>query len=241
MAARASHLSCARRFLRNSAGPAGKKLYRKSAYWMLLAINKMLVLATDMGLEQFTLAEDTADGASSKFEFPRRLLSIAADQCSVGLSACTFLLSLPVAVNFNMDMPHRFHNNDLGGLRAAGCWEIVLLLRLVWNVHYGPFKSGAWLLKLRESMAEYGSSVCSDDCPLFRRFAWFVARERNETDHAHNQEWLCELWEEFTNASLLRNKGPHMAVCRWFSACDCFRYWRGLRWLRAVLLLYVGA
>ena len=69
----------------------------------------------------FTLADDTAERDILEFRVPEAFAQHCRGPVFRGFVRLRVLVVVPpVTVNVHMDMPHRFHNNDMGGLRAAG-------------------------------------------------------------------------------------------------------------------------
>ena len=110
------HTSARRRFLQGgTSGPDIETLHHNATVWWLKSLDRALRICTGAGLEQFAsarspISDETRANMHDLFgdSAPRRYLAIAADQCSVGLSATTFLDQiLHLRTEMVMDVPHR--------------------------------------------------------------------------------------------------------------------------------------
>eukprot|EP00974_Lingulodinium_polyedra_P097413 9441257-Lingulodinium_polyedra.AAC.1 len=124
------------------------------------ALNAVLVTCTGRGMEQFS-SEHTPSAspqwmAVDPSDPVPRVLTVPADQHSVGVAAGAFLTKhLHTFTEVMLDPHHRFWNNDKNALTECGEWEVVLVYTMMLNLNVGPFESQKWHRELEESTAEY--------------------------------------------------------------------------------------
>jgi hypothetical protein len=247
-----------RRFLDHEGlekGDIPAKLHRRPTYSYLLSLDHILKLLTGQGLERFAKPLAAPDAVTMQQAMPGALqgnlgtkplaleqtpvLSVAMDQCSVGVSAasfCNFHLGLRVEPIY--DPAHRTWNSERAGLISAGFFEMVLLFTLPYNLNYGPWLGSAWWRHIQGAAREYKSQAGAIDDPLFRRFLPKIAADRMEGDMVTDPLWVQERWADLGRTRATESKGPKMALCRWYSFQDCFRYWDPHHHTRLLCMLY---
>lgn len=119
-AARELWAAACRRFLRCEDGGGAKsdKVHRASTYWWLMSIDHALRILT--GHEQLAadgspLSADARQHLADSLgaDWPRRRLSVVADQCVVGVSAMTYADQvLGIKAGLIAGMPHRRWNSE---------------------------------------------------------------------------------------------------------------------------------
>lgn len=126
------------------------KLYRKSAYHILCALDSMLLFASGRGVSDFramgasvgsssysSSASIHAPGQSPDFGLT---LCLCVDQGSDGWAAAMWLLYVAsVRLLLFFDPSHRNWNDLKMAISSAGLWDAVLLWGVVFSVNYGPF------------------------------------------------------------------------------------------------------
>lgn len=218
---------------------AHEKFYRRASYWFMQSLQKVFVLLTGSGLEQFaTRATPTSRAAvrtacrkqpleSLREQYPPdaigKTLAVAVDQCSVGLAALTYMDKvLHLKVEGLWDPFHRYWNNEKLGIAHAKWWDIVLLYACPFNINFGPFSGAGWLNQLQGVLKEYTESVGSVEDALFNRFLPSIARDRQEEHLLSDDSWVRRVWLSLQAGEPFASKGPKMAFCRWASFVDCF-------------------
>lgn len=248
VAARERWEAACRKFLRADDDGAhdSSKMYRKSAYWFLMSIDHCLRIFTGHGLEQFATAESPLDptagatlGAALGDDWPKRRLSVAADQHSVGLSAMNFADQvMRLSTELIADMPHRRWNSEKNAITLSGGWETILFTTVFFNVGYGPWLSASWAGALEGARAEM-SRVAGEGCPLLAALMPAIAHDKGVPDRAYDADFRREVWSEIVDgAGPLARKGPRMNMCRWYGWWDCFDHWRKYWHQRLLIMLY---
>lgn len=182
--------------------------------------------------------EGVSDG---KFLVEGKFLSISLDQHSVGWSNCFFLKrGLRLNVIAIGDFAHKVWNDCKVALGRARMWEIILLSSILFNVNFGPWDGSKWWRTCQEAASEYFGRVGSSKCKLFLSMLPAIAHERSETHMMTDPQYAEDLWAELQSMEALQWKGPKMALCRWFSWHECYRFWQGRWTMRALVMLYWG-
>eukprot|EP00974_Lingulodinium_polyedra_P001494 140458-Lingulodinium_polyedra.AAC.1 len=145
---------------------------------------------------------------------------------------------MTLATESMWDPCHRYWNCDKDGLTDAGAWEVVLLFYFPFRINYGPWGTGKWAEVLAGARQEYAESVGSANCPLFRALLPRIALDRGEEHRLGDAGWEQEVWEAFGSALELGNKGPKLAMTRWYSWVDCWFFWDRLYTLRLLACIY---
>lgn len=228
-AARELWAAACRRFLRCEDGGGAKsdKVHRASTYWWLMSIDHALRILT--GHEQLAadgspLSADARQHLADSLgaDWPRRRLSVVADQCVVGVSAMTYADQvLGIKAGLIAGMPHRRWNSEKtrslpaeGGGRSSS--------PQFFNVGYGPWLSASWAGALNAARAEM-SQVAGVDCPLLTALLPAIARDKGMPDKAHDPSFRARVWAEISDSTgPLARKGPRMNMCRWYGWWDCF-------------------
>lgn len=134
-------------------GGAPAKLHRRPTYSYLPSLDHILKLLTGQGLERFAKPLAAPGAVTVRQAMPGALqgnlgtkplaleqtpvLSVAMDQCSVGVSAASFCnFHLGFRVEPICGPAHRTWNSERAGLISAGFFEMVLLFTLPYNLNY---------------------------------------------------------------------------------------------------------
>lgn len=236
--------SMLRRFSSDDGGceptATNRKFNRRASFWFMQALQHVLTILTGAGLEQFATSASPrcrahATGAAKKKSLVQlwdileqqgagaKTLIVAADQCSVGMTALTYMdRVLNLRVEAMWDPFHRYWNNEKLGISHAKWWDVVLLFACPFNINFGPFSGAGWLNQLQGCLREYASSIGNSDDPLFRRFLPAIAKDRKEEHLLGDERWVAERWASIEAGDAFATKGPKMAFCRWASFYDCF-------------------
>ena len=226
------------------------KLYRKSAYHILCALDSMLLFASGRGVSDFramgasvgsssssSSASTHAPGQSPDFGLT---LCLCVDQGSDGWAAAMWLLYVAsVRLLLFFDPSHRNWNDLKMAISSAGLWDAVLLWGVVFSVNYGPFESAGWWMQAKEAAKDY-SDHSSVDCPLLQALLPRIAKEsgcpERLGDPGYAQEVLDTLWAQ----RAFLQKGPKLALARWLSWMHCWSFWERQMGIRLLGLLYLG-
>ena len=121
-------------------GPELKKVERMSALHWLRSTQNVLVQTLGVGFSHFIL-EDGSQEAAVALGSDCPVLTLALDQCSVGLSASWFMqYVLQMSMIVLPDPSHGNHNDLQGAIRSCSSklWATVLRTTLAFNAIYGP-------------------------------------------------------------------------------------------------------
>lgn len=130
--------SACRTFLRCEDGGTVKseKMHRSSTFCWLLSVDHALRILIGNSLEQFARNDSPLPVGARKHledslgrggDWEHCRLAVAADQCSVGVSAMTYADQvLGINAELIADMPYRRWVSEKNALTAGGGWEIVL-------------------------------------------------------------------------------------------------------------------
>ena len=240
--------ACIRRFLGFEEGSAVSlpKTYRAATFRWLQAVDHALWCVTQMGLEQFAgqgakvtmMAPAQQESIAKLLAGSPRSCAIAADQMSVGPTGVTYLQSkdLDTFVDLLMDPPHRFWNSEKLGLLQGDAWEPVLLTTIPYNINEGPWHSAAFWAQLCAAKDAYLSSTNLAEDPLFLNFLPLIARDLGREHEVVSAALVADVASILRDSSQLSNKGPRLALCRWYSWVDSHEYWMSSHWLRALLM-----
>lgn len=95
-------------------------------------------------------------------------------------------------------------------------------------------------LTCQEAAPEYFGRAGSSKCKLFLPMLLAIAHERSESHIMTDPRYAEDLWAELQSMEALSWKGPKMALCRWFSWHECYRFWQGRSTMLALVMLYWG-
>lgn len=161
------------------------------------------------------------------------------DQCSVGLCASNFLRGqLKVCMEPLYDPSHRVFTDLLNSIKASGWFPLLLAMKLVYSVNYGPWDGARWWSEAKQSLADALESVGDGLHPLFEAFLPAIANDMGEVERRHDDGWANSVFQGLLSCPAVSSKGPHMAICRWMSWLQCSRYW-DLVWHRRLFALVI--
>lgn len=166
-------------------------------------------------------------------------LILQEDEGSVGYSLHWYLLYQQRLrfVHFR-DIYHREWNDVKLAIKSCGLWWAVLLSSVALNIHWGPWLTQAWFQKHKEGADEFFRK-CTPADPLFLHFYEELAREQGiEPDHTFDQK--ASLLKELHASDLFENKGPKVAINRWFSWMQAAREFDPKWTLHLLVSLVVG-
>lgn len=195
----------------------------------------MLVSCSGNGIAAFM--PDTAKPLSEQ-SVP--LLSVCIDQGSVGFSPMHYMLfGLQANCVLISNPSHRSWNDLKHSIKQSSLWECVVASGVAMNVGFGPFEGQAWWHQIVDAGVEY-SQVAGPHDPLYEHLLPKIAADRGESDMLLAPEYAEETFQVVVDSRLTQLKGPKLALCCWMSWLDCFKFWRPMRHLRLLLLLYIG-
>jgi hypothetical protein len=118
-------------------------------------------------------------------------------------------------------------------------WEVILATGVAMNVGFGPFDGQAWWHQMAEAAMEH-AEVAGKDCPLLAALLPKIAAERDELDMYVTTDYAKHIAEQIQQSRIMTEKGPKLALCRWMSWLDCYAFWKPLRSMRAICMVYIG-
>lgn len=224
-----------------------RAIQRRAAHWWIRCLHAMLIRMCGFGLDVFCSGETTeavralVGCTETEFLARGRILTVSLDQHSVGWASCFFLKRAPKLNIVGIgDFAHRVWNDCEVSLGRAGLWEVVLLSSVLFNINFGPYDGSKWWRTCQEAATEYFQKIGSPRCALFLSMVPSIAKERGEAHLVTEPNYAERLWEQMQSMECMQWKGPKMALCRWFSWHECYRFWRGCWSMRALIMLYWG-
>eukprot|EP00974_Lingulodinium_polyedra_P053391 5129326-Lingulodinium_polyedra.AAC.1 len=114
-----------------------------------------------------------------------------------------------------MDIFHREWNDVSLALQRAGCWSAVLLSTLAFNVPFGPWDGSAWWEKMKESAQDMQARDPWGG-PLFEALYEGICSDTGSFAPG-TEEHKRSLLQSLSTSDGFLQKGPHVALKRWFS------------------------
>ena len=138
------------------------------------------------------------------------------------------------------DPSHRVSNDARNAIAGAGLWHCVAMFRWICNVNYGPFEGCAFWRQQQEAAVKYVKSLKHGSCPLLAKLLPLIAQDRDELHLEHTPGYKGKIIDVLERGEAWAFKGPKMAMSRWFSFYDCFKYWDKHWHSRLAVLIYMG-
>jgi hypothetical protein len=208
------------------------RLLRVASWEWLCALDHMLVTCTGKGVAQFLPAGGP--------EAPLPVLAVTMDQGSVGFAPMHYLMyHLKANSVIVADPNHRCWNDVKNSIKQAGLWDAVLASGVAMNVGFGPFDGQAWWHEIAEAAMQH-AAVAGKSCPLLAAMLPKIAAERDEMEMLCDPGYAQYILDQIQEGRIMAVKGPKLALCRWMSWVDCYAFWRPIRSMRCLLLLYIG-
>ena len=129
-------------------------------------------------------------------------------------------MSCLLRVALMWDHNHRAWNDLQAALQSAGLWTIVLLWGIVFSMNFGPYDTGDWWRKSQEAAREYSSSA-QQDCPLLQHLLPRIAEEADCSHRLMEADYAREVASNLWDSKAFSQKGPRLAMSRWFSWFEC--------------------
>ena len=162
------------------------------------------------------------------------------DQCSIGICGINFLKKqLHLAVEPLYDSCHRISNDVWNGFVAAGVFHIVPIMKICWNLNWGPWDTAKWFRHAQESLASaLNSGAAGPLRAFFDSLLPAIARDMGNPAKIHEPGFGESLWSGLQKSPAVACKGPRMALCQWFSWYKAALFWDP-QWHQRTFILVV--
>ena len=201
---------------------------RQAALSHIRALDHQLVLALGIGLIAFVAASGVTDMdivlAYLMDGILPPTLSLHLDEGSPAYSMTWFLANrVDLRIVSIRDIFHREWNDMKLVLSDAHMWHIVVMLVVVYNMPHGPWDSGAWFNKLRDTAQTIAENMDSSN-PMFNAFYELICSDRGvpATGDPHHK---AQIWSTIFANNAFKVRGPKVSLRRWFGwieASDTF-------------------
>jgi len=193
------------------------KRHRSAAYAFLCAVQNMFSVSFNWPLTKFRALPSVYDDLNSDpYSWPSLRLSL--DRGSDGRAALFFLMySLVFKLNIEAiwDASHDVARDVEGAVADIGCFHLITLILVVWNLPFGPWDSGTRHGQLLESMAEYFRGISHRTCPLFNLTWETMAAEMGIHEHSSDRDsFMADMWKHFKECRAFRCRGSKTTMTR---------------------------
>ena len=204
--------------------PLSVRTVRAGAYQHLRALDKIMMQGTGSGLSQFsvTAADKIINPLRAVQGLPQTLV-LHLDEGSTAFAICWYMAySLKLRFAPIRDIFHREWNDIRLALGDTNLWWCILLTTMVFNIPYGPWEGGHWWGKMVGAMAAYVARA-GYTSPLFSALYELICKDQNITPSGTTQHRQM-IFDSLMTGEAFTQKGPRVALKRWFSWIDSFKF-----------------
>ena len=251
--------SCIRSLMELSPQKAAKpQKERLATYWFLVALDHVLRCRTGQGLEAMSSPQTVAAVAkllgaqcteefksnmpallkSQRFEY--QFLGLVIDQCSVGLSgqlAAKRLFHLYIEGIY--DPAHLRCNAILNGLKQAGQYYLILVMKVMYGINHACFGTGKWFTEAQDFLKAMLAEHRKDIKVLWDFMLPSIRNDMGLKDatlsDSFSEALLESLWED-----VFQHKGPKLQICEWGAWVTATKYWDVRFHRRSFVLTLLG-
>ena len=200
-----------------------KPLPRVCSWKWVAGLDNMLQIMLSTDLSQFAhpgheWKSPIKISATSPSATAATLLSLCVDQCSSQLSPAYYLMyAKGLNIALLHDPSHRCNNDLLGAVRSSNLWPVLRAKSLSWNVHYGPWNTGAHWAKVIDAAKERAHRLGGDD-PILQMLLPRIARARGEECQLANPDYASQISDQI--AASVAKKHDKFQCSRWWGCAQ---------------------
>lgn len=239
--------SCIRVFIDDDrmphAAPPKPSKHRLSTYWWCVCLDDYLRQQTTQGCEAFASpstvpAIDALLGDECTLEFkmqmpelfkskrfPFQWLGMPMDQCSVGMTSALGLKRLfRLYIEPLYDPAHLKCNAIWGGLRQAGQYHLIFVMKILYGINYACFGTGKWFTELLDFLKAKLRDFPEEVKILWNHLLPFIRSDLALDSVTLDDDWSAKLLAKVVE-DVFESKGPKLQMSEWGSWVKATKYW----------------